>query len=125
MFGFDANLKVKRREVESSVKVVVKVGRIRLYSEVAEKVGQTDLYVSNLLAFLEDSKVKAVAKRIEVINITKVTGKLDSQNSEVLDSQTEALEVKQVPLAVSSLGKLIKRLRKRDLSLVYRQVLRS
>ena len=78
MFGFDANLEVERREVESSVKVVVKVGRMYLYSEVAEKVGKVDLYVSNLLAFLEDSEVKAVAERIKVVNITEVTRKLDS-----------------------------------------------
>jgi hypothetical protein len=51
-----------------------------LYSEVAEKVGQADLYVSNLLAFLEDSEVEAITKRI------KVAGKFDTQNSEVLDS---------------------------------------
>ena len=78
MFRFNANLKVKRREVESSVKVVIKVGRMYLYSEVVEKVGQVDLYVSNLLAFLEDSEVKAVAERIKVVNIIEVTGKLDS-----------------------------------------------
>jgi hypothetical protein len=86
----------ERREVESSIEVVVKVGRIRLYSEVAEKVGQADPYVSNLLAFLEDSEVEAVAERIEVVgkldtvievaNVAEVAGKLDSQNSEVLDS---------------------------------------
>jgi hypothetical protein len=63
-----------------SIKIIAKVGRMCLYSEVAEKVGQADLYASNLLAFLEDSEVEAVAKRIEV------AGKLDTQNSEVLDS---------------------------------------
>jgi hypothetical protein len=51
-----------------------------LYSEVAKKVGQADLYASNLLAFLEDSEVKAITKRIEV------AGKLNTQNSEILDS---------------------------------------
>ena len=78
MFRFNANLKVKRREVESSIKVVIKVGRMYLYSEVVKKVGQVDLYVSNLLAFLEDSEVKAVAERIKVVNIIEVIGKLDS-----------------------------------------------
>jgi hypothetical protein len=63
-----------------SIEIIAKVGRMYLYSEVAEKVGQVDLYVSNLLAFLEDSEVEAIAERI------KVAGKLDTQNSEVLDS---------------------------------------
>jgi hypothetical protein len=53
---------------------------MRLYSEVAEKIGQIDLYASNLLVFLEDSEVKVIAKRI------KIARKLDTQNSEVLDS---------------------------------------
>jgi len=48
-----------------------------LYSEVTEKVGQVDLYTSNLLVFLEDLEVEAVAECIEVAK------KLDSQNSEV------------------------------------------
>ena len=107
----DIGIEAERREVESSVEVVgkldiavevasievvAKVGHIRLYSEVAEKVGQVDLYASNLLAFLEDSEVEAVAERIEVVgkldtvievaNVAEVAGKLDSQNSEVLDS---------------------------------------
>jgi len=37
--GIEAKLEAKRREVELSIKVAVKVGRMRLYSEVAEKVG--------------------------------------------------------------------------------------
>ena len=78
--GIEAELEAERREVESSIEVAVKVGCIRLYSEVAEKIGQADLYASNLLAFLEDSEVEAVAEHIEV------AGKLDTQNSEVLDS---------------------------------------
>ena len=114
---------------------------MRLYSEVAEKVGQADLYASNLLAFLEDLEVEAIAEveavakyikiaeklstAIKVTNIAKVTRKLNLQNLEVLNLQAKALEVGQVPLAVSSLGKLVKRLHKRNLSLVYRQVLRS
>jgi hypothetical protein len=41
-------------------------------------------------------------------------------------SQCEGyLSLAAVPLAVSSLGKLVERLRKRDISLVYRQVLHS
>jgi hypothetical protein len=108
--GIEAELEAKRREVESSIEVarkldiavevasievVAKVGRIRLYSEVAEKVGQADLYASNLLAFLEDLEVEAVAEHIEiaekldtaieVANIAEVARKLDLQNSEVLD----------------------------------------
>jgi hypothetical protein len=112
----EAELEAERREVEpsieiagkldiavevASIEVVAKVGRMRLYSEVAEKVGQADPYASNLLAFLEDSEVEAVAERIEiagkldtaieVANIVEVAGKLDlqnseEQNSEVLDS---------------------------------------
>ena len=99
----DIGIEAERREVESSVEVVgkldiavevasievvAKVGRIRLYSEVAEKVGQADLYASNLLAFLEDSEVEAVAEYIEVVrkldtvievaNIAEVARKLDS-----------------------------------------------
>jgi hypothetical protein len=54
-----------------SIKVIAKIGCIYLYSKVVEKVGQVDLYVSNLLVFLEDSEVKAIAKCIEV------AGKLD------------------------------------------------
>jgi len=98
--GIEAELDAERREVElsievASIEVVAKVGRIRLYSEVAEKVGQADLYASNLLAFLEDLEVEAVAKHIEiaekldtaieVANIAEVARKLDLQNSEVLD----------------------------------------
>ncbi len=45
---------------------------MRLYLEVADKVGQADLYASNLLAFLKDLGVEAVAKHI------KVTGKLNT-----------------------------------------------
>jgi hypothetical protein len=101
----DIGIEAERREVESSVEVVgkldiavevasievvAKVGRIRLYSEVVEKVGQADLYASNLLAFLEDSEVEAVAEHIEVARkldtAIEVARKLDSQNSEVLDS---------------------------------------
>jgi hypothetical protein len=101
----DIGIEAERREVESSVEVVgkldiavevasievvAKVGHIRLYSEVAEKVGQVDLYASNLLAFLEDSEVEAVAEHIEVARkldtAIEVARKLDSQNSEVLDS---------------------------------------
>ena len=101
----DIGIEAERREVESSVEVVgkldiavevasievvAKVGRMRLYSEVAEKVGQVDLYASNLLAFLEDSEVEAVAEHIEVARkldtAIEVARKLDSQNSEVLDS---------------------------------------
>jgi len=101
----DIGIEAERREVESSVEVVgkldiavevasievvAKVGHIRLYSEVAEKVGQVDLYASNLLAFLEDSEVEAVAEHIEVARKLdteiEVARKLDSQNSEVLDS---------------------------------------
>ena len=37
--GTEAEFEVVRREVESSIEVVAKVGRICLYSEVAEKVG--------------------------------------------------------------------------------------
>jgi hypothetical protein len=99
----DIGIEAERREVESSVEVVgkldiavevasievvAKVGHIRLYSEVAEKVGQVDLYASNLLAFLEDSEVEAVAEYIEVVrkldtaievaNIAEVARKLDS-----------------------------------------------
>jgi hypothetical protein len=37
--GIEAELDAERREVESSIEVVAKVGRMRLYSEVAEKVG--------------------------------------------------------------------------------------
>ena len=70
--GIEAELEAERREVESSIEVAAKVGRMRLYSEVAEKVGQADLYASNLLVFLEDSEVEAVAERIEA------TGKLDT-----------------------------------------------
>jgi hypothetical protein len=76
--GIEAELEAER------IEIAAKVGRMRLYSEVAEKVGQADPYASNLLAFLEDSEVEAVAEHIEV------AGKLDSQNSEVLDSQFEA-----------------------------------
>ena len=57
--------------------------------------GQVDLYASNLLAFLEDLEVKAVAKYIKiaeklntvikVINIAKVARKLNLQNLEVLN----------------------------------------
>jgi hypothetical protein len=75
-----AEPEVKRREVELNIKIIAKVGCIYLYSEVAKKVGQVDPYVSNLLVFLEDSEAKAIAKRIKVI------GKLDTQNSEVLNS---------------------------------------
>jgi hypothetical protein len=101
----DIGIEAERREVESSVEVVgkldiavevasievvAKVGHIRLYSEVAEKVGQVDLYASNLLAFLENSEVEAVAEHIEVARkldtAIEVARKLDSQNSEVLDS---------------------------------------
>ena len=107
----DIGIEAERREVESSVEVVgkldiavevasievvAKVGRMRLYLEVVEKVGQADLYASNLLAFLEDSEVEAVAEYIEVVrkldtvievaNIAEVARKLDSQNSKVLDS---------------------------------------
>jgi hypothetical protein len=101
----DIGIEAERREVESSVEVVgkldiavevasievvAKVGHIRLYSEVAEKVGQVDLYASNLLAFLEDSEVEAVAEHIEVARkldtAIEVARKLDSQNLEVLDS---------------------------------------
>ena len=102
---------------------------MRLYLEVAEKVEQADLYIFNLLAFLEDLGVKAIANYIKVAgklntvikvaNIAEVTKKLNLQNLEVLNLQAEALKVGQVPLAVSSLGKLVKRLYKRDLSLVY------
>ena len=70
-------LEAEQREVKSSIEIVAKVSRMRLYSEVAEKVGQVDLYASNLLVFLEDSEVEAVAEHIEVAK------KLDSQNSEV------------------------------------------
>jgi hypothetical protein len=76
----EAEPKAERREVELSIKVIAKVGRIYLYSEVAEKIGQADPYASNLLVFLEDSEAKVVTKRIEV------AGKLDTQNSEILDS---------------------------------------
>ena len=101
----DIGIEAERREVESSIEVagkldiavevasievVAKVGRMRLYSEVVEKVGQADLYASNLLAFLEDSEVEAVAEYIEVVRkldtAIEVARKLDSQNSEVLDS---------------------------------------
>jgi hypothetical protein len=103
--GIEAELDAKQREVESSIKVTrkldiavkvtsievaAKVGRICLYSKLAEKVRQADLYVSNLLAFLEDSEVKAVA---EYIKVTSTKSKLKvkdflsySQNSEVLNS---------------------------------------
>lgn len=49
--------------------------------------GQADPYASNLLAFLEDLGVEAVAERIEIV------GKLD-KNLEVLDLEAEALEVR-------------------------------
>ena len=99
----DIGIEAERREVESSIEVagkldiavevasievVAKVGRMRLYLEVVEKVGQADLYASNLLAFLEDSEVEAVAEYIEVVrkldtvievaNIAEVARKLDS-----------------------------------------------
>ena len=98
----DIGIEAERREVESSIEVagkldiavevasievVAKVGRMRLYLEVVEKVGQADLYASNLLAFLEDSEVEAVAEYIEVVrkldtvievaNIAEVARKLD------------------------------------------------
>ena len=121
----DAGLEAERKEVESSIEVagkleiavevasievagkldiavevasieVAKVGRMRLYSEVAEKVGQADLYASNLLAFLEDLEVEAVAEHTEVAgkldtaigvaNIAEVAGKFELQNLEVLYS---------------------------------------
>ena len=57
--------------------------------------GQADLYASNLLAFLEDLEVEAVAEHIEiaeklntaieVINIAEVARKLNLQNLEVLN----------------------------------------
>jgi hypothetical protein len=66
--------------------------------EVAEKAGQAGLYASNLLAFLEDSEVKAVAKRIKVTGkldtVIGVARKLDLENSEVLDLEAKALEVR-------------------------------
>ena len=66
----------------TSIRVVAKVGRMRLYSEVVEKVGQADLYASNLLVFLEDSEVEAVAEHIEVARKLdteiEVARKLDS-----------------------------------------------
>ena len=112
-----------------SIKVIIKVSYICLYLEVTEKVKQVDLYISNLLAFLEDLEVKAIAKYIKiieklntiikVINITKVARKLNLQNSKVLNLQAKALEVGQVPLVVSSLGKLVKRLHKKNLFLAY------
>jgi hypothetical protein len=76
----DIRIKAKQQEVELSIKIIAKVGRMHLYSEVVEKIGQADLYVSNLLVFLEDSEVEAITKRI------KITGKLDTQNLEILDS---------------------------------------
>ena len=72
-----AELKAKQREVESSLKVAIKVSHIRLYSEVTEKVGQADLYTSNLLVFLEDLEVKAMAKRIKVTSKLNIKGKLN------------------------------------------------
>jgi hypothetical protein len=92
----DAELDAERREVESSIEVagkldiavevasievVAKVGRICLYSEVAEKVGQADLYASNLLAFLEDSEVEAVAEHIEIARELDIEGKLEVGDS--------------------------------------------
>ena len=93
----DIAVKVTSIEVVS-IEVVAKVGRIRLYLEVAEMAGQAGLYVSNLLAFLEDSEVEAVAERIEVAGkldtVIGVARKLDLENSEVLDLESEALEVR-------------------------------
>jgi hypothetical protein len=94
--GIEAELDAERREVESSMElagkldvavevasigVVAKVGRICLYSEVAEKVGQADLYASNLLAFLEDSEVEAVAEHIEIARKLDIEGKLEVEDS--------------------------------------------
>jgi hypothetical protein len=82
----EAELEAERREVESSIEVasievVAKAGRICLYSEVAEKVGQADLYASNLLAFLEDSEVEAVVEHIEVARKLDIEGKLEVEDS--------------------------------------------
>jgi hypothetical protein len=79
--GIEAELEAERKEVESSIEVVAKVGRICLYSEVAEKVGQADLYASNLLAFLEDSEVEAVAEHIEIARELDIEGKLEVGDS--------------------------------------------
>jgi hypothetical protein len=68
----DIRIKAERQEVELSIEIIAKIGRMRLYSEVPEKMGQADLYASNLLTFLEDSEIKAIAKRIEI------AGKLDT-----------------------------------------------
>jgi hypothetical protein len=94
----EAEPEAEQREVESSIEVVAKVGHMRLYSEVAEKVGQADPYASNLLAFLEDSEVEAMAERIEVTGkldtMISVTRKLDLENSEVLDLEnSEVLDL--------------------------------
>ena len=79
-----------------SIKVVAKVSRMRLYLEVIEKVGQADLYTSNLLTSLEDSGVKAMVEYIEVagkldtaikvVNIVKIIKKLNSQNLKIFNS---------------------------------------
>jgi hypothetical protein len=45
--------------------------------EVAKKVGQADLYIFNLLAFLKDLEVKAVIKYIKVIKKLDIKKKLE------------------------------------------------
>jgi hypothetical protein len=64
-----------------SIKVVAKVGCICLYSEVAEKIGQADLYAFNLLAFLKDSEVKAMVKHIKITRKLDIKGKLKVKDS--------------------------------------------
>jgi hypothetical protein len=83
-----------------SIKVVAKVGRIRLYSEVVEKVGQADLYASNLLVFLEDSEVKAVAEHIEV------AGKLDTRIKAKLEAEQKEAKQKEAESSIKVTGKL-------------------
>jgi hypothetical protein len=54
-------------------------------------VGRADLYVSNLLAFLEDSEVEAVAKHIGVARKFDIEGKL---NIDWLDIALKAASTK-------------------------------
>jgi hypothetical protein len=65
----------------ASIRVVAKVGCICLYSEVAKKIRQADLYTSNLLVFLKDSEVKAVVKHIKIIKKLNIKGKLKVKDS--------------------------------------------
>jgi hypothetical protein len=98
--GIEAEPEAERRVVELSIEVIAKVGRIRLYSEVAEKVGQADLYISNLLIFLEDSEVEAIAKRIEIAR------KLDTRIKTKLEAEQKEAEHKEAESSIKVTGKL-------------------